>query len=171
MNRAAAAVALVLVVAAGTATWRWFVDRELAPVVPLAPSAPAPTAVPPGASAPAPVDLPIKPQALPKPAGAAAGKLRFPDGSSMPALNGVQTEVVISWGTRPFTPVVGTEDGPGGWKWYVHQNGTRSTTAMVDMNGVPQPTGLVAEPERSLPTLPEIQNQATGNPPRTGGQK
>ena len=76
--------------------------------------------------------------------------------ASMPALNGVQTEVVITWGTKPFTRVVGTEDGPNGWKWYVHENGTRSTTVMLETNGVPSPTGLVADPTPVLPTREEI---------------
>jgi hypothetical protein len=162
VNRTAAAVALVLVAAAGVATWCWL-DREPAPVVPAKPTA-APVA-PPSAGAPAQADL-TKPQAPPKAAVAAVPRLQFPDGSSMPALNGVKTDVVIEWGKRPFTPVVGTENGPGGGKWYVHQNGARSTTAMVDMNGVPQPTGIVAEPEKSLPTLPD-----QGPPPGTGAPK
>jgi hypothetical protein len=153
----------VLVAAAGVATWRWL-DREPAPAVPPTPT-PAPVVAPPGAAAPAQADLGTKPKDPPKPA-AAGPRLQFPDGSSMPALNGVKTDVVINWGTRPFTRVVGTEDGPRGWKWYVHENGTRSTTAMVDVNGVPQPMGLVADPEKALPPLPDL-----GTPPGTGNPK
>ena len=158
--------------AAGTATWRWL-DREPAPAVPAAPTPTTPVVAP---DAPVPVEAEVKPATPPpKPVAAPAGTVKFPDGSSMPALNGVQTEVVIAWGTKPFTRVVGTEDGPNGWKWYVHENGTRSTTVMLETNGVPGPTGLVAEPTTVLPTREEIpEGQGTGapgNPPRTGGQK
>jgi hypothetical protein len=153
----------VILAAAAVVTWRWL-DGEPAPAAPPTSSAPKPAVTPPTAAAPAQADLGKKPEA-PKPA-AEGPRLKFPDGSSMPALNGVKGDVVINWGTRPFTRVVGTEDGPNGWKWYVHENGTRSTTAMIDMNGVPQAMGLVAEPEKALPTLPEL-----GKPPGTGTKK
>lgn len=81
----------------------------------------------------------------------------------MPALNGVKDDVKIQWGTRPFTKIIGTEDGPNGWKWYVHENGTRSTTA-IDAKG--NAMGLVAEPTTALPTREEfeqgLQNGAGG---------
>jgi hypothetical protein len=81
------------------------------------------------------------------------GLVRYPDGSSKPALNKVAEEVKLNWGVGAFTPVVSVEDGPGGWQWYVHQNGARSTTAMVTMNGVPQAMGFVAEPHQTLPVF------------------
>lgn len=126
---------------------------------------------------PAKAEVGSPPLSPPKPAAVVGGTVKFPDGSSMPTLNGVQGEVVITWGSMPFTRVVGTEDGPHGVKWYVHENGTRSTTIMLETNGVPAPTGLVAEPAPVLPTSEEFLQRegsgapAPGNPPRIGGQK
>jgi len=128
----------------------------------------------PDAAQPEKAALAPKPVAEPAPVVAGASA-RFPDGSTMPALNGVKTDVVIQWGSSPFTKIIGTEDGPGGWKWYVHENGTRSTTAMVDQNGVPTATSLVAEPTAALPTGMEANqgggSPAGGNPPSAGGKK
>ena len=167
MNRAAAAVAVLFAAIAGVAVWQWRAEREPLPAVPPASGVPAPAEVPSGA--PMQADLSVKP-APAKPAVAAVGSVRFPDGSSMPALNGVKTDIVITWGSGPFTRVVGTEDGPDGWKWYVHENGARSTTAMIPHNGIPKPTGVVAEPKQVLPPLMEVDSKSTGKPPRTGGQ-
>jgi hypothetical protein len=105
-------------------------------------------------------------------ASPAGGLVRYPDGSSKPALNKVAEEVKLNWGVGAFTPVVSVEDGPGGWQWYVHQNGARSTTAMVTMNGVPQAMGFVAEPHQTLPVfdssfgkqLEAMQNQQNAGP-------
>ncbi|GDY03590.1 hypothetical protein LBMAG49_29190 [Planctomycetota bacterium] len=81
------------------------------------------------------------------------GSVRYPDGSKKPALNNVAQEVKLNWGVGPFTPIVRVVDGPGGWQWYVHENGAHSTTAMVEMNGVPQAMGFVAEPHDTLPVF------------------
>lgn len=170
MNRAAAVSALVLVAAAGGVTWRWLADREPAPVT--APSPVAPVVAPASAPEPAQAAIPAPAAPKPKPAPVAtAGSVRYPDGSKQPALNGVQTDLVIEWGVRPFTPIVGIEDGPGGWKWYVHENGTRSTTAMVaDKDGVLQAHAVVAEPEAPLPLAPGPEGPKSGGA-RPGGQK
>jgi hypothetical protein len=154
VSQSTAIAALGLVAVAGIGAWCWF-DREPAPVTPAAPAVVAPTEPKPSALLPVQADLQPK-VAEAKPA-AKEPAIRFPDGSTMPALNGVTSDVVIQWGTRPFTKIIGTEDGPNGWKWYVHENGTRSTTAMIDMNGVPSPTGLVAEPTTALPTRMEFE--------------
>jgi hypothetical protein len=131
----------------------WFALRGPdAPAAPAAgPAAPAPK--------PAPAAEPPRPEqatvARPAKPAKVEGAVKYPDGSSMPALNGVTSEVVLQWGVGAFTKVVGTENGPGGWQWYVHENGTRSTTAMVTVNDVPQAMGIVAEPTKPLPMLDE----------------
>lgn len=153
----------MLVAAAAYATWRWL-DREPAPVVPPTPSAPAPE-TPPSGSSPAVTDRGNKPAPAPKP-GAEPARVKYPDGSTMPALNGVTTDLVVTWGTRPFTKIIGTEDGPGGWKWYVHENGTRSTTVMLESGGVLRATPIVADPTTALPTGP-----GSGQAPGTGPKK
>ncbi len=114
----------------------------------------------------------VKKAAETTPPAPAGGLVRYPDGSSKPALNKVAEEVKLNWGVGAFTPVVSVEDGPGGWQWYVHQNGARSTTAMVTMNGVPQAMGFVAEPHQTLPVfdssfgkqLEAMQNQQNAGP-------
>jgi hypothetical protein len=156
-------ITVLAALAAGAVGWRWLATRE-APPAPVNGLTVTP-ALAESAPEPAKAELPAA-----RPADAApekkapGGTVKFPDGSSMPALNGVVGEVVQQWGTTKFTKVIGVEDGPGGWKWYVHENGVRSTTAMVDMNGVPQAMGLVAEQQESLPVLPD-----GGLPPPDGG--
>jgi hypothetical protein len=142
-----AAAALAAVAALG---YQWLAKSEPLQVPAGAPTAPAQ----PEPAAPKPAQAEVTAQApIPK-SSTTTGSVVYPDGSKLPALNGVTTEVVLTWGVRPFTKVVGVEDGPQGWKWYVHENGTRSTTVMNTVNGVPQAMGLVAEPERSLPIFP-----------------
>jgi hypothetical protein len=154
-------ICLLVALAAGIGSWRWLVAHEAPPAPPA--GTPAKAAAPDAAPRSATAELPV---ATARPAATATAKaggtVKFPDGSSMPALNGVVGEVVQQWGSTKFSKVVGVEDGPGGWQWYVHENGARSTTAMIDMNGVPQAMGVVAEPQQSLPLLP-----GTGLPPGT----
>jgi len=146
-------IAVLAALAAGIGAWRWFAHSE-APPAPLAGGS-SPQVSTPVEPKPVTAELPVEQENAPAPdKPQAAGTVKFPDGSSMPALNGVVGEVVQQWGSTKFSKVVGVEDGPGGWKWYVHENGARSTTAMIDMNGVPQAMGVVAEPQQSLPVLP-----------------
>lgn len=163
MSRTAAATAGVILAAAAVVTWRWL-DGEPAPAAPPTPSASKPATAPPTAAAPVQADLGKKPEA-PKPAAEVA-HVKFPDGSTWPTLNGVTTDLVMPSGTLPFTRIVGTEDGPNGWKWYVHENGARSTTVMLETNGVLRATPLMAEPKTALPTLPDV-----GKPPGASGKK
>lgn len=142
-----AAAALAAAAVVGYALLRPEREAAVPPPAPLAPAA-APAAPPPAAASAA-LDTP---KAVPIPSQ--AGAVIYPDGSRLPALNGVTTDLKLDWGIRPFTKVVGIENGPNGWQWYVHENGTRSTTVMNTMNGVLQPMGLVAEPEQSKPIFP-----------------
>jgi len=53
----------------------------------------------------------------------------YPDGSRWPALNGVTEPPRLAWHHgRPFAPVTGRERGRDGRDWYVHADGSRSTT-------------------------------------------
>ncbi|GAB4160356.1 MAG: hypothetical protein Fur0037_27260 [Planctomycetota bacterium] len=111
---------------------------------PEAPPAPrAPAAARPLAPAALPIDDPVSGPPKPRPQGPV---VRYPDGSTMPALNGVRQDVVLQWGTRPFTPVIGTQTDGKGLVWYVHQDGTLSTVWNGEVNGVPQAQGMVAQP-------------------------
>lgn len=56
--------------------------------------------------------------------------LRFPDGSYLPALNGVQNPAPMAWPPgRPFSPVLGKRFTGDKW-WYEHADGTMTTTEM-----------------------------------------
>jgi hypothetical protein len=79
--------------------------------------------------------------------------MRFPDGSEAPALNGVTATVAMQW-DGPFSPIEGAFTDRG-WQWYRHADGTCSTVQMVEMNGVPQPLGIVARPGQPRPVVPQ----------------
>lgn len=59
--------------------------------------------------------------------------LALPDGSFVPALNGAlgAPPLIRFWGNRPWSPIVGRERSDRGIDWYVHADGTRSTTQMA----------------------------------------
>ena len=60
-------------------------------------------------------------------------QIRLPDGSYVPALNGVAT--AVSWGKRAFSPIVGRNVTAQGVEWYVHEDGSQSTTIRVTGSG------------------------------------
>jgi len=95
-----------------------------------------PAVVPPAA---APVERPDAPSET--------NKLRLPDGSEVEPLNGVTTPAAMTWGKGPYSPIVGTEHG-NGLDWYVHADGTRTTTLEVwrPELGRPDPVTLVYRP-------------------------
>lgn len=60
---------------------------------------------------------------------ATPGSLLLPDGSRVPALNGISGEIRLLWPPdRAPSPIVGREVSTTGLEWYVHADGTRSTT-------------------------------------------
>ncbi len=159
---------LVIVLAlagAGSVAWTFvfFSARESAP--------PASPSVSPGSELPGQVPV-VAADATPDhvavaPAQDAPAQVQFPDGSSAPALNGVTESVKLVWNDRPFAKVK-EKIVDSGWEWYVHEDGSRSTVKMVDLNGVPAPIGIVASPTEALPTSVEIeqrvQQQLRGQP-------
>ncbi|MCA8968836.1 MAG: hypothetical protein KDC95_03605 [Planctomycetes bacterium] len=84
-----------------------------------------------------PVTNPVDPTAL----------LRLPDGRYVPALNGIEKPQPMVWQHGNFTAIVATERtqwrGLGELDWYVHEDGTRSTTLMTGVDGTPQPVTIV----------------------------
>jgi len=155
---------LGLVLALGTATGvLWYARAHAA--APAAPPAAAPADKP---AAPAPVVAPPPPQAtivaVPM---SAKGKLSYSCGQEAEALNGVTGTVRVDW-VGPWSPIKQMVTDPNnGWQWYVHEDGSRSTTRMIDMNGVPQAMGLRAQPTEPLPVLDDamlkqMQQQGAG---------
>jgi hypothetical protein len=58
------------------------------------------------------------------------GHLRLPDGSGyVPNLNGVTQP--MEWTAGRFTPIVGINRTDTGIDWYVHEDGSQSTTVMI----------------------------------------
>jgi hypothetical protein len=109
---------LVLVAAGGWFLWQRGQDAPVpAPQVPNPPSSrQAMTSVP------APVKSPERPQEM----------VRYPDGGYMPPLNGVTIPANLAWPPdHPFSPIVGKQATPDGTEWYIHADGTCSTTVMV----------------------------------------
>jgi hypothetical protein len=105
----------------------WYALRTI-PEAPEAPirSKPAPEAAPP-APAPQPVAVALtfpKADQVPE-----EQRLRMPDGSFVPTLNGVKNPAKIAWGEQPYAPVVRIQKDPT-LEWYVHADGTYTTTIM-----------------------------------------
>lgn len=62
------------------------------------------------------------------------GKLELPDGTFVPTLNGVESAPALGRSWRPsipWSPIERIETAPDGVQWYVHADGTRSTTVMA----------------------------------------
>ncbi|GEM_PF-5296231 len=80
--------------------------------------------------------------------------LKLPDGTFVAPLNGVKEPAPFVWPmTIPFAPIVGKElDDHGRW-WYIHKDGSRSTTYMAfhPQTGKLDARTDIANPTRSLP--------------------
>lgn len=157
MSGAASSIALLvaLLLLLGGGGYYWLQARTVAPapaaVAPAPEETPVPAPIPPAQATPAP----------PSPAAATApaqkrGGIRYPDGSVMPALNGVTEEVTLQWGKTPFTRIVGVITDERGQQWYRHEDGTMSTVWMGEMNGVPQAQGAVAQPTSAVSQPPPV---------------
>jgi hypothetical protein len=99
--------------------------------------------------------LMMVPRSVPEP-GPGAAVIVYPDGTRYPTLNGVAAPIKLNWSSdRPYSPIVGTMyDGElNQLYWYVHADGSYSTTAMMQnrRGGAPVPTGIVQAELASLP--------------------
>ena len=124
-----------------------------------APAAATPVETPP---APAPAVAPATAPAVPP--TAPARRLRMPDGTEVEPLNGVKAPAAIVWGDQPYSPIVGTERG-NGIDWYVHADGTRTTTLEIwrsDLGRV-DPLTLVSHPK-----APVLVETGAGRTPAVG---
>lgn len=101
--------------------------------------APPPVPVPAVSAAPVLAPAPTATAATNVPAAAAAADAApaaavatYPDGSTMPLLNGVREPVTVQWpANRPFSPIVETVADERGVSWYRHRDGTWSTVRML----------------------------------------
>ena len=95
------------------------------------PETSAPRAV--TAAAPAPRAVPVAAEAATKAPECVdvAATWRLPDGSFVAPLNGAIDPAPLAWPPNvPWSPIVGRELGAAGVEWYVHADGSRSTTEM-----------------------------------------
>ena len=141
---------LALGLLAAGAIWLLLARHEGSNAMP-APAAPTPT---PGASGPRIVTA-APPAADPGPA-VAVDQLALPDGTSVPALNGARGAPPLQqfWGQRPWSPIVRVERSDLGIDWYVHADGTRSTTEMKwrqDLGRLDAMTRVAQPVDRTLP--------------------
>ena len=82
------------------------------------------------------------------------GRLVLPGGTAVAALNGVVEEIELLWPeNRPWSPIISTELN-GGLQWYVHADGSKSTTQMLFRSDLGRETAisLVQNPMKAAPT-------------------
>jgi hypothetical protein len=82
----------------------------------------------------------------------------LPTGEYIQALNGAVDAPPLSWEQgRPYSEIIGIERTPAGQEWWVHADGTKSTTEMNFRSdlGRADATTQVAHPARPLPIEPE----------------
>jgi hypothetical protein len=128
-SRAATPVLLVLLCGAlGLAGWFLLAHGKNAKAAPAAKQTnaqPGQQATPPAVRGQGPALAPRQQQE------AKQIMLHLPDGSSVPALNHITMPVEFAWPQGvPYAPIVGRETDFNGTEWYVHADGTRSTTEM-----------------------------------------
>ena len=122
-------------------------------------SAGGPGTAPLAAAAPAPCVFPVAAEAAPKAPERvdAAATWRLPDGSCIAPLNGAIDPAPLAWPPNvPWSPIVGRELGAAGVEWYVHADGSRSTTETkwrADLGRFDAVTRL-ARPGPSAPASP-----------------
>jgi hypothetical protein len=142
---------------AGAVAW-CAMQSPHAPFVPEVARAPA-------AVAPAPVvaTAPLAAPAAPPPScGDDEATVLLPDGSRLEALNGARGAKPLgdAWpANEPWSPIVAIEHSPAGIDWWVHADGSRSTTEMkwrADLGRLDAVTRLARPtPKVALPALPK----------------
>ena len=135
---------------------------------PAAPGAPPPDTRAPKPAAPAP--QPATATAPPAPPQPSEGDfILMPDGSKPKALNGVKNPPKALWGDPPWSPIVRV-DHNNGLDWYVHADGSYTTSMMQwrsDLNDKTAVT-ICLHPTQMIPTDETVPSKAGG---QASGQK
>lgn len=130
----------------------WIDRADAEPIAGEAPEAAVPAATP------EPMVASFVPLAeVPRPA-VPQSAIRYPDGGVFPALNGVAVSIDLIWPSgRPYSPIIGkrVEGPPEYLEWYVHADGSHSTTKMMQVTrgGPLQPVGMVRSEAQMAPVL------------------
>ena len=152
MLRLLALICLALLVVASVVVWAWS-GHDDAEAPKLEPS----TVVDPAAAPPVEPRVVTLPSPVPA-TSMVAGYIAYPDGTFLPPLNGVEHAPRVAFHPRimPFTPVVGLERDATGREWYVHEDGTRSTT-YLDRDG-----RAIADVQKPAPAQPMLPDESAG---------
>lgn len=101
-----------------------------------------------------------------------ARMVQLPNGDFVPALNGVVNAPRMEWGSdTPYSPIIGKERDSRGQDWYVHMDGSKSTTTNVYRSDLGRYDGStqVAHPTPALPLEPgELEAARKGGAARGG---
>ncbi|MEZ5963445.1 MAG: hypothetical protein R3F56_06320 [Planctomycetota bacterium] len=164
MNSSLLPFGLVVCAVAGAVLWFWPTDA--------AATQPAPAPAASSSTTPEPQEAPAlsarwtAPAAVQHPSPTEQKHMvKLPTGEWVKALNGA-VDARITWPSdRPFSPIIGVERASDGKEWWVHADGTKSTTEMVYRSDLGRHDGLgqIANPVPPLPMEPE-----GGIPPRSG---
>ena len=93
--------------------------------------------------------------------------LELPDGSSVAPLNGVKQPAAIVWQSPQYSPIVGKRMD-NGVEWYVHADGSLTTTVMLWRSDLQRPDAITwtLHPGEARPTEPI----GPGEPPAGNGK-
>jgi hypothetical protein len=157
------AIAGAVLTAVAFVAWLQLRGNESDAVAPT--DAPAlPAAATTNATAPVREAAPVAPPTPVSPPAAGGETWLLPDGTRVPALNGATGAKPLSeaWPRDvPYSPIVRTERTSAGVDWYVHADGSRSTTEMkwrADLGRSDAVTRL-ARPTPTAPVAPVPANQ------------
>lgn len=82
-------------------------------------------------------------------------RLYFPDGTWLPTLNGAKNCKPVEFSARPYSPVVRKEfDAKSKISWYIHADGSRSTTLKSPWKGQMNHVTAVLHPGSHDPDAP-----------------
>jgi len=167
-------VGLVVCLVAGAALWWWPGDEATVEAA----------AVPKDTTPPTPAEVPvlnarwIAPPAVQNPKSEEKRHMvKLPTGEWLRALNGAVDVKPMEWpADRPFSPIIGVERSPSGKDWWVHADGTKSTTEMIFRSDLGRHDAIleIASPTPALPMESPEGEQPKGKPdggsaPRSGG--
>jgi hypothetical protein len=124
--------------------------EQAAPVRDAQQDAPQPAQAAPQSTPPAQQPSAAMPKGSFVPEGQRPGKVTLPDGSTIEAINDVTEDIALMWDEQPYSPIV-DKVFHNGWWWWKHQDGAWTTVKMIDMNGVPQATPILAREGKGPP--------------------
>lgn len=173
-----ALLAVLVLALAGFFAWQRYTGRGAAPPAEL-PRATPPTSVPnvqpssPAVASPVVADAHAGAPSATPPIAGKQGTMRFPDGSTRPALNGVTEVLEIPWPSdRPWSPVV-EQVHHNSVDWFRHADGSFSTTIVrkeeVSGRTVQMPLCFTPAPAVGTPSLRQPA-PGPGEPPGSGAR-